>query len=198
MHGEPDWAKVLRAFYKRGMDLHEWKEPTGFGEIKPSDHGTNEYERYLNWHSELSERQYRYIREETGLSDERINDAIQWLDKHNLLRKKVPQTSEGFSYEEYCPVELTQDGFNLAQEQAQLRRQEIREDKRVSSQTDVNRAIGLLTFGLLFISFADTAVRAATVIGFSNEVITGMVVATGGVMIGMGIVLLWSGMLSPE
>lgn len=196
MDNEPDWAKVLRVLYYEGGRLHDWQEPDDFGAIRPEDVGTEEYHKYIEWHEELASIQYQRIDDETRLGHEAINDALNWLDKHNLVTKKEPVTDGEYQYEARCPVKLNQSGFELAREQAMLNREEQREEQRTRQQHSVNRAVAYLTLGLMTVTVLDSAVRAF--VGRGDFLPAFYTVIAGGVLVLLfAAVLGHFGLLSP-
>lgn len=79
---------------------------------------------------------------------------------------------------------LTEKGFSVAQNQVDQERRAEDEEKRVKRQNAVNRAIGFLTVGLLFVSWIEMGISGLNIIGASStEIYWAMVGGTIGVLV---------------
>lgn len=78
--------------------------------------------------------------------ESQVRFAINYLEQAELIE---PDGKGGYL--------LTPRGFDVAHQRQMSRKESKIEQKRTKRQNDVNRAIGILTFGLLFATFADTA-----------------------------------------
>jgi len=155
MTTEPDWASVLRVLYQAGAALDASVQPSGDGPARSAtdDPADSEGDR----HDELAARQYDRIAEDTGLSGSEIAESIAWLDSNGLV-ERAAQPGDTTGDERYA-VKLTPTGFEVAQEQVRHEREAEQGLERNRLQHSFNRAIALLTLGLVTINMFDSAIQ---------------------------------------
>jgi|GEM_PF-4957832 hypothetical protein len=155
MTTEPDWASVLRVLYQAGAALDASVQPSSDG---PARSATDEpAEGKSDRYDEVVARQYDRIAEETGLSESEITESIAWLDSNGLVERAAPPGDA--TGEERYAVELTPTGFEVAQEQVRHEREAEQGLERNRLQHSFNRAIALLTLGLVTINMFDSAIQ---------------------------------------
>lgn len=163
---QPDWAVVLEALYE--------------GQYSKVDFSRDPHTPELTT--------YKEIAEQTPLDPSEVKDAMRYMANAGLIHSPTP----GDRVED---IIIKPKGFEVAhqrrllryreeRESSRIEQQENNEDQRAERQNQINKLIGFLTFGLLAVTFFDTAVSAvgtdaaAVLLIFEGIVIIGIGVAT--------------------
>lgn len=191
MTTEPDWASVLRVLYQAGAALDASVQPSSDGPARSAtdDPADGEGDR----HDELAARQYDRIAEDTGLSESEIAESIAWLDSNGLVERAAPP-GDATGDERYA-VELTPTGFEVAQEQVRHEREAEQGLERNRLQHSFNRAIALLTLGLVTINMFDSAIQITLQTGRLAVAYIVLLLGFGGMIVVLAGVV-YSGLLS--
>jgi predicted transcriptional regulator len=99
----------------------------------------------------------RDLQDEVDLNPVELRDAIEFMEHAGLMSQK----RSGHDYK------ITRDGFQVAHDLRMQEQEQRLEDARSRRQSDVNRAIGFLTLGLLFVTTMDVGVRG--LVGMESE-----------------------------
>lgn len=130
-----NWSALLRAFYEEETAGVEY--PTG-GNAR----------RYVAEDNQ-------FIQQKTSLTPDEANEAVEYLLEVDLLTRGTDQryvmSDEGF--------QVAHERWIQEQEDQRIRKQEVNEDQRAQRQHEVNRAIALLSLGLLVVTVIDSATR---------------------------------------
>jgi len=159
MNNNPDWAVVLEAMYECGEELILDIEHLDEKKTRPDDYDTKtQFERIV------------LLKDKTDLNIREINKSLRHLYDMGLIeRYDMYDLDNRFG--------LSNQGFMVAH-QRKMRQVEMDEENlRIQSQNEVNTAIGFLTLGILFVTYADTTLSLLHATGSSQSVIViGMVV----------------------
>lgn len=148
MDDEPDWAILLETLYDGERSRFKRNQRSG-GPLPDSN----------------------VLIDETGLSRDELNEAIQYLRDAGLLK---PTGDSG-------QFKITEEGFQVAHDRRMQQQQQQREDRRVERQQEledqrvkqqeeredrrakrhhqINRAVAFLTLGLMTVTVGDSAAR---------------------------------------
>jgi DNA-binding MarR family transcriptional regulator len=191
MTTEPDWASVLRVLYQAGAALDASVQPSGDGPARSATDESTDGEG--DRHDELAARQYDRIAEDTGLSESEIAESIAWLDSNGLVERAAPP-GDATGDERYA-VELTPTGFEVAQEQVRHEREAEQGLERNRLQHSFNRAIALLTLGLVTINMFDSAIQITLQTDMVDVAYIVLLLGFGGMIVVLAGVV-YSGLLS--
>jgi DNA-binding MarR family transcriptional regulator len=191
MTTEPDWASVLRVLYQAGAALDASVQPSGDGPARSATDESTDSED--DRHDELAARQYDRIAEDTGLSESEIAESIAWLDSNGLVERAAPP-GDATGDERYA-VELTPTGFEVAQEQVRHEREAEQGLERNRLQHSFNRAIALLTLGLVTINMFDSAIQITLQTDMVEVAYIVLLLGFGGMIVVLAGVV-YSGLLS--
>lgn len=156
---EPVWAAVLHALYEKGMTGESFDE---YG-----------YHKFLR---------NRAIAEEIEREPADVTRAVSEMIDKNLIND-VPTGRESQGYN------LTAKGFDVAHTRSLRRQQQQREKRRDQRQHEVNRAIGFLTLGLVFIGFVQATIVA--IVGFEAQLLPVQLI-----QFGLALIVLTLGLLA--
>jgi hypothetical protein len=191
MHTEPDWASILRVLYHEGPALDSSVESSAGGTARSETDGSADGDG--DHYDELVATQYDRLAEETDLSETDIEDSLAWLTSNGLVRRTEPP-GEADTRERYA-VELAPAGFEVAQEQVRRDREAEQGLERNRLQHSFNRAIALLTLGLVTINMFDSAIQITLQTGRLAVAYIVLALGFGGMIVVLAGVV-YSGLLS--
>jgi DNA-binding MarR family transcriptional regulator len=163
---EPPWTRVLLALYENNMEGDSF-----------DDYGYSMLLRKVA------------IREELDAEASDVSSAIRQLKKLDLIR----EPSAGRRQDGY---QLTKRGFDVAHEIESRRRSKRREREQKKRQHSTNRAIGLLTLGLVLVGLIQASITAAAGVNSPLWQVNAFLVVGVGTVIGIGWLLYRDRMLS--
>ncbi|ELY86152.1 hypothetical protein [Natrialba taiwanensis] len=178
MTDKPNWALVLEEMYECGDELMLDVEYLEEEKTRPEDYDTkNQFNRV------------RMIKERTGLSVSEIIDSLRYLHDIGLIQRH----EVGGDLDDR--VGLSNQGFKIAHQRKMQQVQMNEEDQRIQSQNKVNTAIGFLTLGILFATYADTTLSLLYDTGASESTISVGMVINGVIVLFTAFVIWRTGLL---
>lgn len=177
MDNEPDWTLILeRLYHGEQKQIQKQKDPHDDTIITTDE-----------------------IYEGYDLNYTEIDNILEYLDTAGLI-----QETDKYS-DEYV---LTPRGFQVIHDRVMMEKKEEYEDKRmeerekqedrrIQSQNEVNSAVGYLTLGLLFVTFAHTVVIAMIEKGAGVFVLSILLVVESIIIVGISLLLSRTGLLDP-
>jgi len=144
MSTEPDWEEILLLMYDTRQSVYT---PAT---IDPESDAATRLSAEYNLFAQ------------TDHSQSELADIIQFMRETELIWKSGeidvhdPKGDDGI----IDLYDLSSKGFDVAHDIRMRKSQQRKEDERVSAQNDVNRAIGFLTLGLLFINLTNAFLQA--------------------------------------
>lgn len=160
MDDNPNWAIVLEEMYELGDELLLDVEFLEGEKKRPDDYDTDSQFHRIN-----------ILKERTGLSIEEIVSSLRYLYDIGLIQRY----EVGSDLDDR--VGLSDHGFKIAHQRKMQELQSEEENQRIKSQNQVNTAIGFLTLGILFVTYADTTLTLLHEMGLSQRGIrTGMLI----------------------
>jgi len=158
MTTQPEWAIVLDKIYKEN----------------------------IVWEPEIEIDKEHPVVKVVGMSAKSVQENLALLDQAGLIGQvhvgisaDIPRPDkEGLigipeeARSRGTHIGLTERGFSVAHERQVMEKQQEEQDRLIGSQNEINSAIGFLTLGLLFLTFADTWTSAALNAGIENWSLT--------------------------
>lgn len=135
---------------------------------------------------------------QTDHSQSELADIIQFMRETELIWKSGeidvhdPKGDDGI----IDLYDLSSKGFDVAHDIRMKNLQEEKQDQRVSEQNNINRAIGFLTLGLLFINFTDSALQTVVDLAYPRIAANILFLVNIVVIVTISVLIYRSGLLS--
>jgi DNA-binding MarR family transcriptional regulator len=164
---EPTWAVTLQALYEKGMAGDTFDK-----------YGYHPLSRQIA------------IAEEVGRDSSEVARSISKMIDVGLINDvPIAQRRRGYT--------LTEKGFDVAHNRSLQKQEKRREQKMEKRQYDANRAIGVLTLGLVFVGVLRATISALVGTDAEHQFIHLTLVIGSIVVVVLVLLLAFSGMLSP-
>jgi len=137
---------------------------------------------------------------QTDYSQSELADIIQFMEETELIWKSMeidvqdPKGDDGI----IDIYDLSSKGFDVAHDIRMKNSRERKQDQRASAQHDVNRAIGFLTLGLLFINLTNAILQAVVDLDYPQLAVGSLFVVNFVVVVAIAGLVYKSGLLTED
>lgn len=180
MSSEPDWEEILLLMYDTRVTV--FNPATIDPESDAATRLSAEYNLFA----------------QTDHSQSELAEIIKFMRETELIWKSAeidvhdPKGDDGI----IDLYDLSSKGFDVAHDIRMRNSQERRQDQRVSAQNNVNRAIGFLTLGLLFINLTNAFLQAVIDLNYPQLAVGSLFVLNLVVFVAIAGLVYTSGLLT--